>query len=120
MEAQIHRSKSAFNLERKTRYLPMAAPVRGLSYRPWALAWMELIESENLPLGKGRPLLPSFTENGWSSLPVTASVAAVWLKNLLRAAGSSAPAAAAIVLSWVAKAGVARELRAIWGIMQEE
>ena len=123
VEAQIHRSKSAFNLERKTRYLPMAAPVRGLSYRPWALAWMELIESENLPLGKGRPLLPSPTEKGWSSLPVTASVAAVWLKNLLRAAGSSVPAAAAYgthsckatVLSWVAKAGVARELRAILG-----
>ena len=118
VEAQIHRSKSAFNLERKTRYLPMAAPVRGLSDRPWALAWMELIQSENLPLGKGRP-----TENGWSSLPVTASVAAVWLKNLLRAAGSSVPAAAAYgthsckatVLSWVAKAGVARELRAILG-----
>ena len=58
VEAQMDRSKSAFNLERKTRYLPMAAPVRGLVDQPWALAWMKLIEAEKLPLGKGRPLLP--------------------------------------------------------------
>lgn len=123
VEAQIHRSKSAYTLERKTRYLPMAAPVNGLESEPWALAWMKMLESEGVPLGRGRPLLPSPTENGWSSLPVTASVATVWLKSLLRAGGATGAEVAdygthsckATVLSWVAKAGLPRETRAILG-----
>ena len=84
VEALVHRSKTSITLERKTRYLPMTAPIVGVSDRnfPWALAWLDAMAESELPLGKGKPLLPSQTDSGWSSLPIPAHVAAIWLKNL--------------------------------------
>ena len=77
IEAQVHRSKTAITLERKTRYLPMAGRIVGVIARDksWALEWMKAIRDCKLPVGSGRPLLPAQTDAGWSSLPVSAHVA---------------------------------------------
>ena len=125
VEALVHRSKTSITLERKTRYLPMTAPIVGVSDRnfPWALAWLDAMAESELPLGKGKPLLPSQTDSGWSSLPIPAHVAAIWLKNLLKAGGALSEdimaygthSCKATVLSWAAKYGLDAGTRARLG-----
>ena len=125
IEAQVHRSKTSVSLERKTRYLPMTAPINGVLPEDchWGLQWMQSIRDSKLPIGAGRPLLPAQTGSGWSSLPVTAAVAAVWLKSLLRQGGASGTdlnsygthSCKATMLSWCAKFGVDPKIRAHLG-----
>ena len=125
VEAQVHRSKTSITLERKTRYLPMTAPITGILDRrySWALAWLDAMAESELPVGKGKPLLPSQTDTGWSSLPVTAHVGSIWLKNLLKAGGASSDdimaydthSCKATVLSWAAKHGLDSGTRARLG-----
>ena len=61
-------------------------------------------------------MLPAQSDAGWSTLPITAHVASIWLKNLLRAGGARAHevigygtgthSCKATVLSWAAKFGL--------------
>ena len=42
VEASVTRSKTSYSLERKTRYLPMSAPIHGLIQTDsWAVKWFE-------------------------------------------------------------------------------
>ena len=42
VEALITQSKTSYSMERKTRFLPMSAPIRGLiQFDSWAVKWFE-------------------------------------------------------------------------------
>ena len=59
VEALVGRSKSSFTVGRKTRWLPVVLPIRGLEQQPWALSWIETLKKANLPVQQDRPLLPA-------------------------------------------------------------
>ena len=73
IEAQVHRSKTSVSLERKTRYLPMTAPIKGVLPEDchWGLQWMKAIKESKLPIGAGRPLLPAQTDSRQPVLPIS-------------------------------------------------
>ena len=122
-EANVVRTKSSMTLERKTRFLPMAGAIRVFSKDPWAFHYMQAIKDSGLSMGSDRPLLPSPSETGWGSLPISAEAATSWLKSLLTIGGCSADevknlgthSCKVTALSWCAKAGLSKEVRAILG-----
>ena len=124
IEAGVTRSKSSYTLERKTRHLPMVAPVQGLHEECWGLHWFKCIKLSKLELGDKKPLLPAPNPSGgWQQLPITAEAGGVWLRSLLTTAGASkeqvahygAHSCKATTLSWLAKAGVDLPTRALLG-----
>ncbi len=123
LEANVARTKSSMTLERKTRFLPMAGAIRLLNDDPWAVHYIEAMLEANLTMGADKPLLPSPSELGWGSLPITAEAATAWLKSLLVSGGSSQEdvkdlgthSCKITALSWASKAGVPKECRAILG-----
>ena len=124
LEASVTRTKTAYNLERKTRFLAMCAGIQGLSQDSWALRWLEVAKEHGPEWGPGRPLLPSPVEGGgWQESPVSVEVGARWLRNLLHRSGQEASSVRALgthslkatCLSWAAKWGVDRETRLIMG-----
>ncbi|CAE7236545.1 unnamed protein product [Symbiodinium sp. CCMP2592] len=125
LQADITRTKTAYTLERKTKYLAMCAPIWGLAEKPWAIAWRAIAKDHGPPCGEDLPLLPSPVESGgWQETPVSVEVGARWLRSLLHRMGLE-PASAvrllgthsmkATVLSWAAKWGMSKEIRMILG-----
>ena len=125
LEAAVTRTKTSFSLERKTRYLHMAAPVRGVTQGdPWGLQWHMDLKDQGPPLGPGRPLLPTMlTDGSWGSRPLKVDAAGKWLRHLLVRGGADPKEVKSVgthslkatPLAWCAKAGVPREDRAILG-----
>ncbi|CAE7739579.1 unnamed protein product [Symbiodinium sp. CCMP2592] len=125
LQADVTRTKTAYTLERKTKFLAMCTPIWGLAEKPWAIAWRAIAKDHGPPCGEDLPLLPSPVEGGgWQESPVGVEVGARWLRSLLHRMGLE-PAAAvrllgthsmkATVLSWAAKWGMTKELRMILG-----
>ena len=84
LEADASRTKTSTTLEKKTRFLPLTAPVCSVGQTDWVRTWMQLRRTEQLETGEGIPLLPGPREDGsWSKIPMTASSAALWLRALL-------------------------------------
>ena len=113
LEAEASRTKTSTNLEKKTRLLPMSAPVRTLTEGDWSGTWMRLRREVGLVTGEGKPLLPAPQESGgWAGVPLSASSAGVWLRALLE--GTDGPPVQSIgthsmkctMLSWCAKYGL--------------
>ncbi|CAE7265821.1 unnamed protein product, partial [Symbiodinium sp. CCMP2456] len=124
LEASVTRSKTSYSLERKTRYLPVVAPVMGVRADPWGVVWHELLLKLGVELKEGAPLLPvPLQGGGFQQLPVSAEHAGQLLRELLRRELGDSAAINALgthslkrtILSWLAKYGVAREIRAILG-----
>ena len=125
VEASITRSKTSYSLERKTRYLPMSAPIHGLIQTDsWAVKWFEHMKTAKLPRGYGLPLLPSPSRSsGWNKIPLSAEASTAWLRHPLLKGGTDRKdlmsfgthSLKATVLSWLAKRGVPREVRAALG-----
>ena len=124
LEASVTRTKTAYNLERKTRFLAMCATIQGLSQDSWALKWVEIAQAHGPEWGPGKPLLPAPVEGGgWQDSPVSVEVGARWLRNLLRRTGQDASSVRSLgthslkatCLSWAAKWGVDRDTRLIMG-----
>ena len=124
VEALVVRSKSSYTIERKTRRLPMVAPVSGLLQEPWAIHCFRCIKDANLQIGSKRPLLPApDPSGGWQQLPITAESGGAWLRSLLTmVCGSSdvissygTHSCKATCLSWLAKGGVDLPTRALPG-----
>ena len=124
LEASVARSKTAYNLERKTCFLAMCAGIQGLSQDSWALRWLEVAKEHGPECGPGKPLLPSRVKGGgWQESPVSVEVGARWLCNLLHRSGQEASGVRALgthslkatCLSWAAKWGVDRDTRLIMG-----
>ncbi|CAE7389065.1 unnamed protein product [Symbiodinium sp. CCMP2592] len=124
LEAAVERSKTSFSLERKVRYLHMFAPIQGIGEVPWGVKWFEFYKVHGPPLGTGKPLLPSpLSGGGWQTAPLAVASATKWMKSLLIRAGCDRSSVEplgthslkATTLSWSAKFGLAREVRAALG-----
>ena len=124
IEAAVERSKTSFSLERKVRHLHMFAPIEGVGETAWGESWFRHLEERGPPLGKGKPLLPSpVIGGGWQSAPLDVGSAAKWLKALLCKAGCDRGSVEALgshslkatTLSWCAKFGLSRQVRASLG-----
>ena len=124
LEASVSRTKTAYNLERKTRFLAMCATIQGLGQDSWALKWLDVAKEHGPQWGPGKPLLPApLKGGGWQEAPVTVEVGARWLRNLLHRAGQDPATVRALgthslkatCLSWAAKWGVDRDTRLIMG-----
>ena len=121
LEASVTRTKTAYNLERKTRFLAMCAPIQGLSQDSWALRWLDIARVHGPEWGTDKPLLPSPVEGGgWQESPVSVEVGARWLRNLLHRTGQEASGVRALgthslKATWAAKWGVERDTRLIMG-----
>ena len=63
LEASVTRT-TAYNLERKTRFLAMCATIQGLSQDSWALKWVEIAQAHGPEWGPGKPLVPAPVEGG--------------------------------------------------------
>ncbi|CAE7763885.1 SLC24A2 [Symbiodinium sp. CCMP2592] len=122
LECSVGRSKTSFTLERKTRYLPMAARKVGIKCA-WADAWLEALAEAGLAIKQNDPLLPCPSSNGsWKMIPLPCDQACSWLRSLLGNAQSD-PYLANVgthspkrtLLSWASKRGLPREQRALLG-----
>lgn len=122
LEADASRTKTSTSLEKRTRFLPMSAPVRSVSGLDWTRAWLQLRREANLEAEEGRPLLPAPNDGGgWANVPLSATSAAIWLKSLLQ--GSTGPDVALLgthsmkctLLSWTAKFGLDAAVRRALG-----
>ena len=88
LEASVTRTKTAYTLERKTKYLAMCAPIQGLTGISWALKWWDHAAVHGPELGEDRPLLPAPLEGGgWQESPVSVEVGARWLRSWLYRSG---------------------------------
>ena len=54
LEAKVSRSKTSYTLERKTRYLPMAAPAFGVTAVGWSEEWLKLLATSTACAGLSR------------------------------------------------------------------
>ncbi|CAE7763142.1 unnamed protein product [Symbiodinium sp. CCMP2592] len=124
LESAVERSKTSFSLERKVRYLHMFAPIQGIGEAPWGVKWFEFYKEHGPPLGSGKPLLPSpLSGGGWQTSPLAVASATKWMKSLLIRAGCDRSSVEplgthslkATTLSWSAKFGLPREVRAALG-----
>ena len=124
LEASVTRSKTSYTLERKTRFLPMVAPINGLLDEPWGVRWHRIMLELGVVLREGYPLLSApTTGGGFSLLPMTAEYAARVLRELLRRElGDSAEirklgthSLKRTLLSWLAKYGTEQGVRAVLG-----
>ncbi|CAE7218164.1 unnamed protein product [Symbiodinium sp. CCMP2592] len=124
LESAVERSKTSFSLERKVRYLHMFAPIQGIGEVPWGVKWFEFYKEHGPPLGSGKPLLPSpLSGGGWQTSPLAVASATKWMKSLLIRAGCDRSSVEplgthslkATTLSWSAKFGLPREVRAALG-----
>lgn len=125
VEASVGRSKTSYSLERKTRFLPMSAQIRGIQqHDSWAINWFKHMDKAKLPRGKDLPLLPAPLRDGtWGKLPLSAEASGAWLRHLLLKVGTQKSdllqygthTLKTTTLAWLAKRGVARETRAALG-----
>ena len=83
VECVATRSKTSFNVERKTMLLPMVKPRHGLAGRDWFGAWMKCRERARVPEGEGAPLPPAPSDLGWHRTPLRPAAPAEWLRDVL-------------------------------------
>ena len=128
VEARVRRSKTSFSLERKTRFLPMVAPIQGVCDDAWALSWMKCMDDAGIERGQGKPLLPQLLASGkWSKIPLNAEMTAAWMRHVLERAGANRDdiqcygthGCKATTLSWLTKHGCPREYRLVLGYHSE-
>ena len=122
IEADAARTKTASNLERKTRFLPMSAPVKTVSGVDWSRAWLQLRREARMEAAEGVPLLPAPNDSGsWANVPLSASSAGIWLRSLLQEAGGpelsrvGTHSMKCTLLSWCAKFGLDPSIRRALG-----
>ena len=122
LECKVGRSKTSFTLERKTRYLPMAARKVGIKCN-WADAWLEAMHEAGLSVSEAVPLLPCPSSTGGSKMiPLPCDQAGAWLRGLLRGEHHDAyldnvgtHSLKRTLLSWASKRGLPREQRSLLG-----
>ena len=119
---QPARTKTASNLERKTRFLPMSAPVKTVSGLDWSRAWLQLRREARMEAAEGKPLLPAPNDGGsWANVPLSASSAGIWLRSLLQDVGGpelsrvGTHSMKCTLLSWCAKFGLDPSIRRALG-----
>ena len=123
LEAALYHHKTA--KKRRTqviRLLPAAGVIPGLSGLNWASEWLRKRAQVGLQASMSRPTMPAPVAGGqWSKLPLTASEASVWLREVLslwkpRSLSNIAThSAKATILSWMSKANVDIAIRRLAG-----
>ena len=73
IEAKVTRSKTAYTVERKTMYLPMASPLIGVTGKNWFRQWQQARILGAVPRGEDNPLLPHPAAKGWLRVPMSAA-----------------------------------------------
>ena len=119
-QGEASRTKTGHTLERKTAL--MAGPLYGVTGVPWFSAWLSLRSDLSIPAGPDLPLLPPQLANStWSGVPASATVAAGWLRGILKSRGFGdlkaygTHSCKATCLSWCAKWGVNPTERRVLG-----
>ena len=56
IDAEVKNRMTSYTVERKTKFLPTLAPVRGLGGKCWAPGWKAALEKEGISAGVGKPL----------------------------------------------------------------
>ena len=124
IELQSRQVKTAGTAEKRSRFLPMTAPVKGISGLSWANAWMKSRIETELPMGElgGMPLLPApALQGGWRRRPLTSSEAVAWMHELMRMYGVNYSPGVKVhslkvtLLSWAAKRGLPPDVRKALG-----
>lgn len=124
IELRARQVKTAGTAEKKSRFLPMTAPVKGISGLNWAQAWLVARMECELPSGKlGEvPLLPAPNLNGgWCKRPLSSSEAVNWMRQLCILFGVRfidgvrAHSMKVTLLSWAAKRGLPPDVRKALG-----
>ena len=78
LESKVGRSKTSFTLERKTRFLPMAARKVGVKHA-WAAAWLEVMGETGVTVTQANPLLPCpSSTSSWKMIPLPCDQAGAW------------------------------------------
>ena len=122
LEALAARSKTSFSLERKTRFLPMAASVVGIGC-DWVDVWLGLLTETGVVVDADHPTLPCpSSTGGWKQIPLPCDQACAWLRSLLRQGPHDAyidnigtRSCKRTLLSWASKRGLRRDTRALLG-----
>jgi hypothetical protein len=118
-------SKTSTTAEKKTRFLPLTGPLKGIASNTWFQTWQELRVQANLPMPNGRsPIMCSVRLDGsFSSNKLSTTDAGAWLRDLLRIGeftdeqitGISSHSLKSTTLSWCAKYGLDLEVRQALG-----
>jgi hypothetical protein len=119
LEGKAKLVKTATTAAKKSQFLPMVAPVRGVANRAWAVEWLEVRAAAGLSTGPGRPLLPACRGGSWLRRPLAVGEASDYLRELLRRRLKTAEELQRVgthslkstCLSWCAKHGVPVEVR---------
>ena len=122
LEALTARSKTSFTLERKTRFLPMAASIEGIGCN-WVKEWLDLLTETGVIVDADHPTLPCPSSTGsWKQVPLPCDQACAWLRSLLRQGPYDAyidnigtHSCKRTLLSWASKRGLRRDTRALLG-----
>lgn len=107
---------------RREQYLPLVVPWDGVVRTDWLKIYLELYESVGLnihgvPLG---PLMPApLVGGGFGARPLSTSEASIWLRLLLQGTSNAqnfrSHSLKATILSWCARSGMDKEVRAVLG-----
>ena len=113
VETSTSKHKTSHVAHDRSLLLPLLCLGRGLYSEPWANSW--LASREHFGLGSTGPSLPTYCERkgSFGSLPMSATEATLWLRDLLCKSGSSVGSFAnitshglkATLLSWISKLG---------------
>ena len=79
-------TKTSRTLAKRSRFLHLVAPIRGLATSSWALSWLEAREESGLghPMSDAVPLMPAPLLDGkWSDRPLSARETKKWLTEIL-------------------------------------
>ena len=85
LEGGTLRSKTGSSREKRTQFLPVAAPTPGVTMRDWASKWLEIRAQAFMPEPLTSPMLPApGISDGWTDRMLTSSEASVWLREIIR------------------------------------
>ena len=117
-------TKTSANVAKKTTFLPMVAPVPGITTCPWLEQFLSLRKSLALPdFNKHEPSMPVVLTSGkFGSMPLSSSQAGEWIRLIFRTRGVdkqysrvTSHSFKATLLSWAAKGGLSKEHRCTLG-----
>ena len=123
LECRPYHHKNAGRQKHSRRLLPAACNIPGITGQDWATIWLSHRADHGLNAQPGVPTMPApLADGGWAKLPLEASQATAWLRELLRNLHPSAPmellgthSLKATMLSMMAKAGCDLSLRRLAG-----
>jgi hypothetical protein len=123
IEAALYHHKTSQKRRTKVvRLLPVAGALPGLSGLIWADEWLKKRKECGLRASMQQPTMPAPVSGGtWATLPLSASEASTWLREILQSWNPVAlkdvatHSCKATILSWMSKANVSLSVRRLAG-----